>query len=187
MKYLLQQKTSNPDFFISGKEEKLNNILCSCLCCAGQLLYFQNRNWNISTESWLHHNMYHNCPSVWKGENLFAQVCIHPPDFQEQSLGYLFLYLYLYFCQYLHPYLWAPVAWDFWEQGWRWDGGRRVIARPPKQLTTMTSSIGKAALQPLYFKPCICCGSTLYLPYIHTSMHLILLYCFTLYEFSTFF
>ena len=80
-----------------------------------------------------------------------------------------------------------PVAWDFWEQGWRWDGGGRVIARPPKQLTTMTSSIGKAALQPLYFKPCICCGSTLYLTYIHTSVHLILLYCFTLYEFSTFF
>ena len=66
-------------------------------------------------------------------------------------------------------------------------GGGRVIARPPKQLTTMTSSIGKAALQPLYFNPCICCGSTLYLPYIHTSMHLILLYCFTLYEFYPFF
>ena len=103
----VKQKTSKPDFFICGQEEKLNNILCSCLCCIGQLRYLQNRNWNISTESWLHHSMYLNCPSVWKGGNEFLRVCLYPPDFPEQSLGYLFLYLYLYFCQYLHPYLWA--------------------------------------------------------------------------------
>ena len=52
-----------------------------------------------------HYSMYLNCPSVWKGGNEFVRVYIYPPDFQEQSLGYLFLYLYLYLCQYLHPYL----------------------------------------------------------------------------------
>ena len=44
VKYLPKQKTSKPDFFICGQEEKLNNILCSCLCCIGQLRYLQNRN-----------------------------------------------------------------------------------------------------------------------------------------------
>ena len=187
MKYLLQQKTSNPDFFISGKEEKLNNILCSCLCCVGQLLYFQNRNWNISTESW---------PIIVctlivllfgrVGMNSCEFIFIHQTS-KNRVWGICFCICTCIFVIICIRICEPPVAWDFWEQGWRWDGGGRVIARPPKQLTTMTSSIGKAALQPLYFKPCICCGSTLYLTYIHTSVHLILLYCFTLYEFSTFF